>query len=548
MSADNTKKKRVYASNAVLYAVFVIGAVVLVNLVSTRIFGRADLTENKVYTLSQSSKDLVKTLPDYMSVKAFISADLPPQIKLVSRYVRDLVDEYKTSSNGKFKWEVIDPGTDKKLEEEASRCKVQKLQIQTIQDQKFAIGAYYLGLCLEYGGQIESIPQVVQAEGLEYQMSSLIKKMTTKKKKIAFTTGHGELDTNQGFQALREDLSAEFEVTTVNPSQAEIGQDVDALVVGGPKQAFDEKGRREIDRFLMQGKGVVFLVDGMAMQSPGGMGGMPEMQQMKMGQNNDHGLGELLGAYGFKIGEDFVFDHQNVPGPIDVGGRRMLSNAPWFVGAEFEKDKDLSVLAGLQAGVFPFASSVELTGPLASGKADKGKLWKLASSSKKSWKHTGFLMITPGMKIEESKDKGPFALGYAYEGGLKSAYPPPEAPAVSSPDAKETPPSESKKPVRLVVVGDSDLASDEYVQLARFLPFYAAGPQLLYNAISWTVEDEALVPLRSKTMAARPIALESPTAALALQWGNVLGLPLAFCLFGVVRWRVRRATRLGQKL
>src|SRR5687767_4175776 len=237
-SDNNTGKKRAYASNTLLYTLFVIGAVVAINIISTKVFGRIDLTENKVYTLSAPSKDLVKKLPDYMTLKAFMSNDLPPELKATSRYVRDLIEEYKASSNGKFRWEAIDPGTDKKLEEEANRCKVQKLQIQVLRNQKFEMGQYYMGLCLEYGSQVESIPQVARAEGLEYQISSLIKKLTTKKKKVAFTNGHGEADTNQGFQMLKGDLEQEFELTSVNPSQADIPADVDALVVGGPKQAF----------------------------------------------------------------------------------------------------------------------------------------------------------------------------------------------------------------------------------------------------------------------------------------------------------------------
>src|SRR5207247_1866547 len=161
----------------------------------TRVFGRLDLTENRMYTLSQPSKDLVKRLPDYLTVKAFISSDLPPELKMVSRYVRDQLAEYKSSGNGKLRWDAIDPGH-------------------------------------------------------------------------------------------QQDLEQEYEVTTVNPSSAEIAKDVDALVVGGPKQAFDDKGRQELDRFLMSGKGAVFLVDGMTMSSPGGgMQGMEQMQ-IKMAQAN----------------------------------------------------------------------------------------------------------------------------------------------------------------------------------------------------------------------------------------------------------------------
>ncbi len=541
------KQKRVYASNAILYATFVIGAIVVFNLLSTRVFGRVDLTEAHIYTLSQPSKDLVKQLPDTMTVKAFISKDLPEQggVKTLARYVRDLIDEYRSSSNGKFRWEAIDPTTDKKLEEEASRCKVQKVQIQVLQQQKFAIGTHYIGLCFMYGDKVEAIPQVLAAEGLEYQISALIKQLTTKKRKVAFTTGHGEADVSQGFQALKQDLEQQFDVTTVALQTGEIAPEVDALVVGGPKQPIDEKGQRKIDEFVMQGKGVVFLVDGMAMQAPQGMGGQ---MQIKMGQANETGLAKILEAYGFKVGQDFVFDKQAAPGPIDVDGRQMLANAPMFVGVEMEKAKDLMVLEGIKGAVFPFSSSVELVGPLADGKTPAGaKLWKLASSSKDSWKHTGFFMVTPGMKFEETKDKGPFALGYAFMGKLNSAFLPPPASTADGPPANSGP-SFSKKPVRLVVIGDSDFANDEYTRLGRFLPFYTAGAQLLYNSIAWTLEDEALTPLRAKTMQQRPLKVSSDAQASVIQWLNVLGLPLAFCFYGVVRWRIRRARRLGLKL
>jgi ABC-type uncharacterized transport system involved in gliding motility auxiliary subunit len=263
-----------------------------------------------------------------------------------------------------------------------------------------------------------------------------------------------------------------------------------------------------------------------------------------MAQANDTGMGKLLEAYGFKVNQDFVFDPQNAPGPIDLGGRPMLMNVPFFVASEVPVHKDLMVVAGIRQVVFPFSSSVDLTGPLKGGKPAKGKLWPLATSSRDSWRNTGFFVLSPGMQIEPGKDRAASTLGYAYEGVMKSAFAPANAPAVSDPNA---PASESKRPVRLIVIGDSDFANDEYMQLARFLSFYASGAQLLFNAISWTVEDEALAPLRLKNVIPRPIKVADGTAA-AMRWGNVLGLPLAFCAFGLVRWRIRRATRLGQKL
>ena len=540
-----SKKKRSYASNTIMYAVFVAGAVVLVNLIGTRLFGRLDLTEKNIYTLSKASKDLVKALPDYLSVKAYISKDLPPEIKRLSRDVRDKLDDYKTSSGGRFRWDAVDPSTDKKYEEEAGRCKVNKVQIQKMSNSKFELGAYYLGLCLQYGDKTEAIPQIVNDAGLEYQLSSLIKKMTVKKKKIAFATGHGESDLSQGLQAIKQDIEQEYEVTSVNLSSAEIGADVDALIVAGPHQAIDEKGQREIDRFLMTGKGAVILAPGMAAQGAGARG----MENIKMLQGNDHGLDKILESYGFKIGKDIVIDPQAAaPGVMDVGGgRRALLTLPAFVAAAAEKAPGLSVLEGVRGVIFPYASPVDLTGPLAGGNVPAGaKVWKLAASSPASYRHSGFALISPEMKFEPGKEFGSYAFGYAYLGTLKSAFVSAPMAAVSATD--KMPLSESQKPVRLVVIGSAAFANDDWTQLARFLPVYAAGAQLLYNAIGWTVEDEALIPLRSKTMDSRQLPAVSDRKAAVVQWANILGLPVAFCLFGVARWRVRRSNRVNQRL
>ncbi len=549
--STTSSKKRAYASNAILYALFVVGVIVLVNLIGTRFFGRIDLTESKIYTLSKPSRDLVKNLPDYLTVKAFISSDLPPEMKTLSRYVRDTIDEYRTSSSGKFRWEAIDPGSDKNLEQEAGRCKVDKIQIQVLRGSKFEMGAYYLGLCLLYGDKIESIPQIGRAEGLEFDISSLIKKMTVKKKKIAFTTGHGESDTNQGFRALKQVLEQEYDLTTVNPSSAEIGADVDCLVVGGPKgqQAFDDKGQREVDRFLMTGRGAVILNDGMAISAPGQQFNQPGMPQIKMVQSNQTGLEKVLEAYGFKVGQDVIADNEAaMPGLVELGGgRRALTQLPIWVGVQIAKNPPISVLDGIRGLVFPLASTVDLVGPLAGGNVPAGgKLWKLASSGPSSWRHAGFFIMSQTTKIEESKDRGPFAFGYAYQGPLKSAFV--KGPEAGLSAADKQPLSESQKPVRLVVIGDSDFANDDYVQLSRAFPFYEAGALMLHNAIGWTVEDEALIPLRSKTMGSRPLGVFSEAKASTLKWINILGLPVLFCAYGVVRWRLRRMARSSQTI
>ena len=545
-----SKKKKSFASNALLYTLFVVGVVVVVNLISTRMFGRMDMTEKKVYSLSASSKDLVKKLDDPMTVKAFISTDLPPEIKQVARFVRDQLDEYKSASGGKFRWESVDPGEDKKLEEEATRCKVQKITIQVMRNSKIELGTHYMGVCLQYGDKVEAIPQIGRTEGLEYQISSLIKKMAVKKKKIAFTTGHGEFDLSQGFQALKQPIEQEYDVTSVNPSSAEIAADVDALVVGGPKQALDEKAQKEIDRFIMTGKGVVFLAPAVAVSSPNNQQGMMgAMAQLQMLQSNETGLGKVLEAYGFKVGagETLVDMKGAYYGTLD---RRNLITAPLFVAAATEQASTLSMLEGIRGLVYPYASPVDLVGPLTGGNVPAGgKVWKIASTSESTWIKSGFMVVNND-EVGKLKPEGAMkahALGYAYEGPLKSAFVT-SAPAVSAGD--KLPLAETAKPVRMVVIGNAAFASDDWTQLAQhpLLRLYGNGAQMLYNAISWIGEDEALVPLRAKGNDIRQIEAVSEGKASAIQWMNILGLPFAFCLYGVGRWRVRKANRSNQKL
>jgi len=543
-TATASQKKRSYASNATVTLLAAIGIVVAVNVVGSRVFGRWYLTKAKVYTLSDTSKELVRNLPDYVTVKAYISSDLPPELASTSRYVRDLLDEYRTSSKGgKLRFEAFDPAKDKKLESEASGCGVRQLQIQKLDSSKIEVGAYFLGLCVEYNGKQEAIPQVVSQESVEYQVTSLIKRMTQRKRKIAFTSGHGELE----LQGVQHALGQEFEITSVNPSQSVIPEDVDALVVAGPHQALDDKARHEIDAFMMKGKGAIFLVDGMAMSAPPAQG--HGMQMPKMGQPNTTGLDDVLKAYGFAVDQDFIFDRRNVAGPIEMDGQRFLANAPMFTGVQlpsFEDDKSFTILEGLKAAVFPYPSSVKLVGPLEGGKPAQGKLWKLAETSSNSWKVTGMFMFNPKVKIEEGSEKGPFALGYAYQGKVKSAFAPPTA-ANMSPEPN-APASESKKDVRLVVLGDSDFASEEYLEMARYVPIYRSGVELFMNAIGWAVEDSTLTPIRAKTMQTRPITIDSESTVQLAKIINIAGVPLAFCLFGLLRWRLRKNQRQNQSL
>ncbi len=562
MSSDKkAMNKRATGANALIFVAATIFGLIALNVIANRYFKRVDFTQDKIYTLSQASKDLVAKLPDRLTVKAFISGDLQPPFSQTAQYVRDLLDEYKNASGGKFVWEAIDPGSNKELEAEAEKYKVPKMRRGRVSSNKVEIGSSYLGVAFDYQGNIESIPEINSAEGLEFQMSNLIKMMTVKKRKIAFAASEGELGLqgdpqrggSGGLQQVHRFLG-DFETTTVQLS-APIPDDVDALVIAGPKTPMSDRAKFVVDQFLMKGKSVAFFVDGMVIETPRQMQ-MPGAEQPRIGRKNDGVPDDLLEHYGFKVGGDIVFEpRQNVPGPVLVGGQLMLANYPAFVASTKIAEKE-PVMAGVRVGIFPFASSIELVKDKQPGLT----YTPLMSSSPEAWRQGGFFLFDAQNPPKPGDDHGPFVLAYQAQGKLKSffagkPYPnekgekvPPPDPNQSAAPGVEKPLDESTGTARIIVISDSEFASDDYIGLARYFQLYAANMQLAVNVMDWVTQDEALAPVRAKGVQSRPLTYASESTPKIVQYANVIGIPLLFIIFGVVRWNLRSARRRAAKL
>ena len=563
MATEQSKAKT--GANAIVFTILVLAAIVFVNIVASRFAKRVDFTKEHIYTLSPASKELVRKLPDKMTIKAYISGDLQPPFSQTATYVRDLLDEYANASQGKLKWEAIDPGEDPKLEEEAQKNKVPRMQRGKISNNKVEIGASYLGIALQYQGNVESIPEVNSPEGLEFELDKRIRILTAKKIKIAFATSEGELPPQGGQQQFGLGTVTHFldiyEVVPVNLSTGAkpLGDDIEGLVIAGPKQAFSERAKFVIDQFIMRGKSVAFLVDGMVFEAPRQMAMPGQAEPPKIGRKNDCGLDDLLAHYGFKINDDVVLEpERNAPGIVTVNGQTQLANYPAFVATD-NVAKDSPLLQGAPLLILPFPSSVEVLKDKQSGLA----INQLASSSAQSWHQKGFFLVNPTVPPkmpEKDGEHGPFVLGYSAEGKFKSffagkPYPNEKGDKVQPPPAnvslqpgEERPLDESVAPARLVVMGDSSLLSDEYLRAAGYVPAYKADLLFGLNVIDYVAHDRQMAAIRAKGITPRTISFEKESTPPMLTALNVVGVPLAFILFGVLRWRWRTARRARARL
>lgn len=156
-----------------------IAIIVFVNLVSISIFHRFDFSQGRIYSLTDASKETVKSLKDRLVVKAYFTKNLPGEYADSRRYVQDLLSEYQAYSRGKLRFEFIDPSNEEKLKEEAQKNRIRPVQMQVLENDKMEIREVYMGMAFLYQDETETIPLIQNTQGLEYNITSTIKKISS---------------------------------------------------------------------------------------------------------------------------------------------------------------------------------------------------------------------------------------------------------------------------------------------------------------------------------------------------------------------------------
>ena len=334
----------------------VLGILVVLNVISIRVFGRLDMTSQGVYTLSDASKKLVGSLDDRVTVKAFFTEDLPAPYNNNRRSVLDILNDYKAYSKGNLQYEFINPQGEK-AEQDAQQQGVSPVQVQVVNEDKLEVKRGYLGLVLLYEDKKEVLPVVQNLSSLEYDISSALKRLTSKsKKKIGYTTGHGETEMSAMRQAYQS-VSQQYDLTPVDLSKGEVvPQDIEALLVIAPQNRFQDSAQFQIDQYIMRGGKVAFLLNRVNADL-----------KMRMGQPADVGLDDLVQQYGVRVNPDLIRDAQcaNISVMQQQGGFTFQSQVPFPyipVASNFSSNP---IVKDLQGVILAFVSSVDTTGAAA---------------------------------------------------------------------------------------------------------------------------------------------------------------------------------------
>ena len=243
------------------FAAFVMMTLIIfifTNIASTLIFGnrKLDLTTNKKYSLSDSTKDIVQKIEKPIQITIYLSSNLIdsyPSLSLYSQYVLRQLNKYASLSKNNLKIEIKDPQPYSDIETEA-----QNQHIKPLLSQSGKNNMYFGAVFKDDYGTTQTIPLFIEErqEYLEYDLSRLLYKFADKNPRTIGVLASPKFKD----QYISKYLQNEYNVKFLSPDIVEVPIDVRSLIIVNPQEV-SEILVYAIDQFVMRGGSTVFLLD-----------------------------------------------------------------------------------------------------------------------------------------------------------------------------------------------------------------------------------------------------------------------------------------------
>lgn len=527
---QNTVFKKTLLSVTGLIILFLI--LVLLNIMASYANVRWDATEDKSYSLSKGTLSILGSMTQPVIVKFFYSQsnpDIPANIKLYARRVKDFLTEYERESNGMIKLEIIDPRPDSDEEEWA-----QKFGLQPVQ----APGGDPItcGLVFTASDQEETVAWLdpSQEQLLEYDFTSIIQGLQNSEKKTVgiITTlpvfGSGARAPRPGQPPSLEwifvtEMKKIYDVQQIRASVRLIDPSLDLLMVVFPKD-LDPQLEYAIDQYVLSGGNALIFVDPLCVSYRSG-------RQQDFMRSSGSALDQVFKAWGVRMDSAKAIADYGQPTQVRTSDTATEEN-PLMISARGEAfNREAIITAGLESMLFPVAGAIERVEEKATSIKDYS-FETLVDSSEDAAVVDAFkaFLGADAVKKDFVPAKKRFNVIVRVRGTFKTAFPdgPPK------PESSDIPPvdeikypqlKDGKKPATLVIVSDADMLADNfYVQRRNFFgvavsEMYNDNLNFLSNSSEILTGSDELIGLRSRGKIERPftVVLELKKRAKA-QW------------------------------
>jgi gliding-associated putative ABC transporter substrate-binding component GldG len=360
-------------------------------------FARADLSEGRIYTLSDYSRQVVRELEEPMTVKVYFSEDVGPQYNQNRTYIKDMLEDYRAYSKGNLQFEMVNPRDTETFDEEARKAGIQPVQAQVVENDQISVRLVYMGMRFLVGDRGESLPFLGDVSGLEYTITSTIRRLALPElARVGVIQGHGEpalrpdpmaarmgLPPGPAIGTLGQLLEQTYTVEEVD-LQSPVDPGIRTLVWAGPTQAVDSLALYHLDRFLMGGGRLALFADRYSVD-------IATRQALPLELNLD----DFLAHYGFRFDGGLVGDR--LCGQVTV--RQAAGNNPFaaLFGIQMRYpsfvelrgfDGEHPISRKLEAGLLAWPASLD-TSAFAAARQAGAEVHILARTSEYSERQTG---------------------------------------------------------------------------------------------------------------------------------------------------------------
>lgn len=516
--------------------------VIFANIIGQYLFARIDLTSEKRYTLSKSTRQMLKDIDEPVLFRVYLEGEFPSDFKRLQNETKEMLNQFR-AYNSNIEYEFVDPNSFTDHEEQ--QVFYQKLARKGIQPTQISVGngssmttqilipaadVYYRGR--ETSVQLLQNQKYVSdatllnnsIQNLEYTLSSAIRHLATgQKRSIGFLQGHGELTGGVLYdiqRALQETYSLEYvnidgqiQSLTVHhqspkdSSQYSFFNLYDLLIIAKPTQQFSEQDMYILDQYIMYGGKVLWLVDAMDAD----IDSLSSRGQF-VSTRLPLGLEEMLFNYGVRINADLLMDIRCRPIPIQVGmvgEKPQFQFRPWYYFPEIVPLSDHPIVRNLDLIKTDFVSSIDLIDN------DIRKTVLLTTSEYTRSKNAPAMIDLADANVEPDRrlyNRNSVPIAVLLEGKFKSTWRNRLTPQfISMPEMGYREESDEN---RMIVVSDGDIIRNRFVASeGAVLPvgydYYTqtlyANKEFLLGCVNYLVGDDGLMASRSRSIKLRKL-------------------------------------------
>lgn len=493
----------------------------ILNFASYYIYKRFDVTQDKRYTLSETTKKIIDGVDSPLIIDVFLEGTFPSDFKKLQSETRQLLEEF-SAYNSNITFQFVNP-----IEKEEERVEVMKKFFEkgltpinvTVEDKgkqtQEVVFPWALANYGDKGAKVQLLKNLMGAstekkvessvQHLEYAFAEAIHKISKEKqRKIAVIKGNGELDDiyiADFLKTIRDNYyigPITLDSVASQPKKTLKALNVyDLAIIAKPREKFTETEKQVLDQFIMKGGKTLWLVDGTNAE----MGNLYNESGSSLVSNNDLNLTDMFFKYGFRINPQMIKDEYGTPLKLasgKEGSESQMETYNWKMAPFiYPASKKHPIVKNTDGVKFNFCSPIELL------KTNTKTTILLESSPYSKVIGTPSVvsleMITEETSPKDYADGGLIPVAALLEGTFTSVYNNRVLPF------KDAAFLNKSVPTKMIVISDGDVIKNQLdkgapIELGydKYTGQFFGNKEFILNSVNYLLDDNGLINIRSK--------------------------------------------------